>query len=230
MSSRNGMDGLSEAPPKHVRYTWDEMVSRLNPELHGLKRKRPADSYTPNLARLHGPTMKEIVKDRHVTYFFIKDYTGFGDGDEWHAVLDYIEMVFTADRTTARVQIWDTVRKKKAVQGLTKYVKKCNLLAHDVELVLYSEEDKNNSMTAVMTKLGLQTFLKSYSPPTNELARYRDCAVEIMAQLIAEDAPNIEDAAAQTASSVQEDTASSRVINDTESESDVEAYFIHTST
>jgi hypothetical protein len=242
MSSRNGMDGLSsnETPPKLIRYTWDEMASYVNPEIHGPKRKRTAESYTPNLALLRGPTMKDTMKDRHSTYFFIKDYTGFRDGDEWHAVLDYIEIVFSVDRKFARDKIWNRARLKKAIQTLTKYAKKSDLMTH-AELELCDENDKDNSMTAVMTKSGLHTLLESLSPRNKECARMRDYAVDIMAQLLAEEA-NVGAKAASSAPMQQScsrmqapvdealssastaNAANNTWINDTESESDVTGF------
>jgi hypothetical protein len=235
MSKRNGMDGLSEAAPRLVRYTWDEMTSYEPSDTHGLKRQRTAERMTPNLELLRGPTMMDTIKDRHSSYFFIKDYTGFGDGDEWHAVLDYIEMVFSVTREKAR-EIWKRVKVETEIRTLTKYVNKSELVTY-VELVLCGEDDKDNSMTAVMTKTGLYKFLNRLSPDNKERKRMRDCAVKIMAQIIADEASNMENAKAKTASFVQESAAKNTVINDTESEPDVQQFdsdqggaFIHTST
>lgn len=148
------------------------------PRIQGLS--SPARSYEPNKALLYGPTLKERIHTRHLTYFSDDDNAVSIDGGWYYYVINYIQIVFDkADRSVVR-SIW----------------KKYYDLPHIKEIT------QRNSNKPVLTKSGLLILLQSWRPTTSEEMRMRNWALECMQQFIAEDSSNIANVGAQAASSV----------------------------
>ncbi len=149
ISGRNGMEGLS----------------------------RPLSAYVPNKEALYGPTPKEKMHTRHLTYF--NDKTIFVDGDAWHNVLAYLGAVLELEKYEAAQTIWKDYKDLDFIKKIT----------------------MRQSNHPLMKKSGLFTLLKTWTPKKTDYVRMRELALDCLPQFIAEDASNIANGGVKAASS-----------------------------
>jgi hypothetical protein len=151
------------------------------------------DEQNMDKSLIYGPTINETMHARHSTYFSDKDNTVFGDEDEWHPVIKYIQIMFDLPvRANART-LWKKCSSLDEIKKITKYVSNAHVV-----LGLFDESGKGK--TPVMTKSGLHMFLKSL-PKETVSPKLLDIAEKNMAQFIAEGASCIANAGAKAASS-----------------------------
>jgi hypothetical protein len=130
-----------------------------------------------------GEMTDDIMYERLSTWFSDKKNTAFSSSytDKWHPLHDFIQATFDVHREKATAMFHkayhDPFGVGDEIKKLTKYVQVCG-----VPCQLYDEG--GSGYTPVMTKSGLQTFLKML-PNTGKYAQERKVAKKQIKRFIA---------------------------------------------